>query len=195
MDTRGRKIYTGSKGGQYVLDSKGKKIYRFERAPAGNLIKKFRNSFVKRSDAARKIQRAFKTWSKRNVITNDPIKSKRYALWNRSGKGHYNTYNLNTIKKLNINPFSRRNKDDKNIIYRRGLHKKIPFRIPSTSTPKYNNNTNILDYWNNDIVINSFLNRTMTFTNDEIRRSLRRNYGVTNENRIERLVRLIQQHS
>jgi hypothetical protein len=193
MDTRGRKIYTGSKGGQYVLDSKGKKIYRFERAPVkSNLIKKFRNSFVKRSDAARKIQRAFRTWSKRNIITNDPIKSKRYALWNRSGKGHYNTYNLNTIKKLNVNPFSRRNKDNKNIIYRRGLHKKIPFKIPST----YNYNTNNLAaYWNNDHILNNFLNRTMTYTNDEIRRSLRRNYVVTNENRIERLVRLIQQHS
>jgi hypothetical protein len=95
----------------------------------------------RRTNAAKKIQKA---WGRRNVITSNRIGSKPYALWNRSGgRGLYNIYSLNTLSKLNINPFSRIPKKSKNIIMRGGLHKvKV--------APLKNNNNNRYNNWNNN---------------------------------------------
>ena len=153
-------------------------------------LKKFKNSYVKRSDAARKIQRAFRTWSKPNVITNNPIKSKRYALWNRSGKGHYNSYNLNTLKKLKLNPFSKRKKDPKNIIYRRGLHKKIPFK-----TPAFRSLTRKAPIIRTDSsIINSLVNMygVTPASLNEIKQYITLQFRITNNNRTTRLANEIQ---
>jgi len=33
MNALGRKIFKGPKGGEYVLDARGKKVYKFKKAP------------------------------------------------------------------------------------------------------------------------------------------------------------------
>ena len=132
--------------------------------------KKIQAAFRKRrTGAAKKIQRAFRTWSKRNFITNNRIGSKPYALWNRSGKGHYNAYTLNTLNKLKNNPSSRRPKKAINVIMRGGLHR---VRVaPLKNTKNKNNINNSNEFWNRILQV-----RPVTTTGNS------RNYSRYNRN-------------